>query len=152
MAEIVRQHRTERTGGPCVRCGLVYSPETAYIPCFAEGDTLETWLERHPEARPFSKIATNALEIRVTPERRERHELDWEDMKLLVRRNVPPTDPMAREVVLVGRLQRELRVDNDGRYGPRTHDALRKKELMLGPELSAIVRRYRRFRELEPRR
>lgn len=33
-------------GGPCSRCGLAYSPKTAYVPCFDEGDTFETWRAR----------------------------------------------------------------------------------------------------------
>ena len=36
-------------GGPCRRCGLVYSVKTAYTPCFEEGDTLETWQARQNE-------------------------------------------------------------------------------------------------------
>lgn len=36
----------------CKRCGLRYSPETAYVSCFEEGDTHETWLARqHPEVQ-----------------------------------------------------------------------------------------------------
>lgn len=51
----------------------------------------------------------------------------------------------AREVVLVGRLQRALGVYVvDGMYGPHTHDALRRQELPLGPELSRIVQTYAR--------
>jgi len=45
------QHATQLgPGGPCRRCGLSYSPRTAYIPCFLEGDTLATWLARNAEA------------------------------------------------------------------------------------------------------
>jgi hypothetical protein len=41
------QHDTGPGGGqPCVRCGLRYSIKTAYVACFEEGDTLETWLDR----------------------------------------------------------------------------------------------------------
>jgi hypothetical protein len=36
-------------GGPCARCGLVYSIKTAYTPCFKEGDTFETWQARQNE-------------------------------------------------------------------------------------------------------
>ena len=45
------QHDTPGPGGgkPCRRCGMVYSPKTAYVPCFVEGDTRETWLARLPE-------------------------------------------------------------------------------------------------------
>jgi hypothetical protein len=34
-------------GGTCRRCGLVSSAKTAYIPCFEEGDTLESWQKRN---------------------------------------------------------------------------------------------------------
>lgn len=45
------QHDTGPRGGqPCRRCGMSYSPRTAYIPCFVEGDTLATWLARNAEA------------------------------------------------------------------------------------------------------
>lgn len=45
------QHDTGPSGGlPCRRCGLSYSMRTAYIPCFVEGDTLATWLQRNHEA------------------------------------------------------------------------------------------------------
>jgi hypothetical protein len=45
------QHDTGSRGGePCRRCGMSYSPRTAYIPCFVEGDTLATWLARNAEA------------------------------------------------------------------------------------------------------
>jgi|HubBroStandDraft_2_1064218.scaffolds.fasta_scaffold04622_2 hypothetical protein len=41
------QHDTGPEGGqPCRRCGIRYSPKTAYVPCFEEGDTLETWMGR----------------------------------------------------------------------------------------------------------
>ena len=44
------QHDTGPTGGrPCSRCGLVFSRNTAYVPCFLEGDTLTTWLARLPK-------------------------------------------------------------------------------------------------------
>jgi len=42
-------HDTVVTGGPCRRCGLSYSTKTAYVPCFEEGDTWETWKARQPE-------------------------------------------------------------------------------------------------------
>lgn len=42
------RHDPAVVGGPCRRCGLVYSPKTAYTPCFEEGDTLETWKARQP--------------------------------------------------------------------------------------------------------
>ena len=77
----------------------------------------------------------------------EKKELDWEDLKLLVRRGLTPDHPCAREMVLVGRLQRALGFmghSYDGLYGPHTHGELRRKELPLGRELSAIVRRHRR--------
>lgn len=50
MAEQL-QHDTGPEGGqPCRRCGLRYSPATAYVPCFQEGDTYETWFARqHPD-------------------------------------------------------------------------------------------------------
>jgi len=39
-------------GRRCRRCGLSYSPKTAYVRCFEEGDTRKTWLARqHPEVR-----------------------------------------------------------------------------------------------------
>lgn len=45
------QHDTGPRGGePCRRCGMSYSPRTAYIPCFVEGDTLATWLARNAES------------------------------------------------------------------------------------------------------
>ena len=43
------RHCPPDTGEPCERCGLIYSPATAYIPCFDEGDTLETWKARYAE-------------------------------------------------------------------------------------------------------
>ena len=43
------QHDTVATGGPCKRCGLSYSQKTAYVPCFEEGDTWESWKARQPE-------------------------------------------------------------------------------------------------------
>jgi hypothetical protein len=39
-------------GGPCKRCGLVYSIKTAYTPCFEEGDTFEIWQARQNEVIP----------------------------------------------------------------------------------------------------
>lgn len=44
------QHITPSVGDACARCGLVYSSKTAYVPCFEEGDTFETWKARQPEA------------------------------------------------------------------------------------------------------
>jgi hypothetical protein len=45
------QHNTGPEGGrPCSRCGLRFSPDTAYIPCFEEGDTLAKWQERNQDA------------------------------------------------------------------------------------------------------
>jgi hypothetical protein len=44
------RHDTGPYGGrPCSRCGLVYSPKVAYVPCFVEGDTLVTWLARQSD-------------------------------------------------------------------------------------------------------
>lgn len=42
------QHDTGPQGGqPCKRCGLRHTGhKTAYIPCFEEGDTYETWYAR----------------------------------------------------------------------------------------------------------
>lgn len=41
------QHDTGPQGGqPCRRCGLRYSIKTAYVPCFLEGDTYQTWYAR----------------------------------------------------------------------------------------------------------
>jgi hypothetical protein len=40
------QHSPSSVGGPCVRCGLRYSPQTAYIPCFLDGETKEQWKAR----------------------------------------------------------------------------------------------------------
>lgn len=52
-------HDTGARGGqPCRRCGMSYSPKTAYIPCFVEGDTLATWLARHAEALGDAPIDT----------------------------------------------------------------------------------------------
>jgi len=76
----------------------------------------------------------------------ERKELDWDDFLLLRSHYLTPASDAAREFVLVGRLQRALGMlgsDVDGIYGPRTHAALQRKELPLGPELSAIVSRWR---------
>ena len=45
------QHDTGPEGGrPCSRCGLRFSPKVAYVPCFEEGDTLTTWMERQSDA------------------------------------------------------------------------------------------------------
>jgi len=44
------QHDTGPEGGrPCSRCGLRFSPKLAYVPCFEEGDTLVTWMERQSD-------------------------------------------------------------------------------------------------------
>jgi len=43
------RHDSASIGAPCGRCGLVYSPKTAYVPCFEEGDTFESWRARQPE-------------------------------------------------------------------------------------------------------
>lgn len=43
------QHNPSHTGGPCQRCGLSYSIKTAYVSCFEEGDTFETWRARQNE-------------------------------------------------------------------------------------------------------
>ena len=43
------RHDSSSIGDPCGRCGLVYSRETAYVPCFEEGDTFETWKAKQPE-------------------------------------------------------------------------------------------------------
>jgi hypothetical protein len=52
------QHDTGPSGGqPCRRCGMSYSPSTAYIPCFIEGDTLATWLARNAEALSGAVVA-----------------------------------------------------------------------------------------------
>jgi hypothetical protein len=47
MSKKQLQHDT--LGGLCRRCGLSYSPKTAYVPCFVESDTRETWLARLPD-------------------------------------------------------------------------------------------------------
>jgi hypothetical protein len=77
----------------------------------------------------------------------ERKELDWADRMLLRSHYLAPASATAREIVLVGRLQRALGMlglsDVDGIYGSRTHAALHAKELQLGPELAAIVSRWR---------
>ncbi len=39
-----------RGGSPCSRCGIRFSPKTAYVACFEEGDTLDTWMERQNDA------------------------------------------------------------------------------------------------------
>ena len=51
------QHNPPPGGGePCRRCGLRYSPETAYVRCFKKGDTFETWLARqHPKIQKLVK-------------------------------------------------------------------------------------------------
>ena len=75
---------------------------------------------------------------------RERAEFDERDLALLRGWRLAPDDPLAREIVLVGRLQAERGLRTvDGRYGPHTHATLREKELPLGPELSAIVKEHR---------
>lgn len=76
----------------------------------------------------------------------ESTELGWEDMKLLLKWGVLPDSSNARTIVLIGRLQRALKVDNDGLIGPVTLKALRQQEPFLGPELSDIVRRSRTVR------
>lgn len=45
MSGIQLSHNSE--GGPCTRCGVRHSSKTAYLPCFEEGDRLETWVARH---------------------------------------------------------------------------------------------------------
>lgn len=52
------QHDTGPQGGlPCRRCGLRYSQDTAYVPCFEDGDTFETWFERqHPEIQKLTYL------------------------------------------------------------------------------------------------
>ncbi len=37
-------------GRPCSRCGLRYSSKLAYVPCFEDGDTLVTWMDRQSDA------------------------------------------------------------------------------------------------------
>lgn len=79
----------------------------------------------------------------------ERKEYDLEDFNVLhrylARHRVVPgrsriTDHECRRSILISRLQRALEVHVDCLYGPETHEALRKKEIRLGPELTAIVR------------
>lgn len=60
------QHDPTRLGGPCRRCALKYTVETAYIPCFVEGDTYGTWLARLPEEA--RELANPALAARTPPE------------------------------------------------------------------------------------
>jgi hypothetical protein len=43
------QHDTPFPGAACKRCGLRYSPQTAYVPCFVEGDTFDEWFARQAE-------------------------------------------------------------------------------------------------------
>jgi hypothetical protein len=50
MMRIQLQHSPTTPGGPCRRCGLIYSIKTAYTTCFEEGDTLETWRARQNKA------------------------------------------------------------------------------------------------------
>jgi hypothetical protein len=41
-------HDTGLEGGrPCTRCGVKFSPKTAYLPCFEEGDDLKRWVARN---------------------------------------------------------------------------------------------------------
>ena len=47
-------------GGPCRRCGLRYSIANSYVPCFEEGDTLETWRARQNEGVLAQLPAPNA--------------------------------------------------------------------------------------------
>lgn len=42
-------HDTPRPGTPCLRCGVKSKRETAYLPCFEEGDDLQRWVARHAE-------------------------------------------------------------------------------------------------------
>ena len=49
MARQLR-HSIPDSGLPCDLCGLTYSPETAYIPCFENGDTFEMWRDRNKKA------------------------------------------------------------------------------------------------------
>jgi hypothetical protein len=39
-------HDTSPYGSPCRRCGLSYSIENSYVPCFLEGETKEEWEKR----------------------------------------------------------------------------------------------------------
>jgi len=86
----------------------------------------------------------------VTWEELERESLDQDDINLLRRHGLAAPHlqgEKTRQIVLVGRLQRALGLtglNRDGRYGPRTHELLRQKELPLGPELSKIVHAWRR--------
>ena len=78
------------------------------------------------------------------------------DFGLLRSRYLTTSSPGARKVVLVGRLQRELRLAAgamkdplivDGLYGPHTDHALQIEEdagEVLGPELRQIVDEERR--------
>lgn len=43
------QHDVPSYGGPCQRCGIKLNQNTAYLPCFFEGDTLKTWVARNAE-------------------------------------------------------------------------------------------------------
>jgi hypothetical protein len=63
-------HTPETVGGPCKRCGLSYSLKTAYVDCFADGDTFQSWAARqsqetlamssHPGSRAARESASSA--------------------------------------------------------------------------------------------
>lgn len=61
------QHQINAPGAPCNRCGLVYSHETAYIACFEEGDTFDTWLARQPDKLRKALNTSTIREIMPTP-------------------------------------------------------------------------------------
>jgi hypothetical protein len=48
-AERVQLQHASQVGAPCTRCGLRCGPHTVYIPCYVEGDTLDTWLQRNAD-------------------------------------------------------------------------------------------------------
>ena len=76
---------------------------------------------------------------------------DHRDVDLLCSLGLMREDPGARKIILIGRLQRELRLAAgavrvplvvDGLYGPHTDRELRVEEeagTLLGPELAKIV-------------
>jgi hypothetical protein len=68
--------------------------------------------------------------------------LDAGDLALLRSWNIPPTAPEALELVLIGRLQRRLRVPADGIFGASVTKALMRSRLetMLDAQTMGVVR------------
>jgi len=81
----------------------------------------------------------------------ESKEITEADLELLRLWCLTPADFGARRIILVGRLQRELRVIVDGKWGPRTSATLEKRELQLGPELSHVVERAKTQAQIKQR-